>query len=360
MAARSDTNDAPVMHMASVPEAIEWQARHAENGGAPGTARVIRALLPVLDSETAVGRRMTNWQGLTLEDAMPLRIHGGLHNLLVTGEDRRLEEVYAGRLTRQAAVDELVCELVQTYDTRLLPWLDGPPQTNEAGRSASIMAGLLWLAERVPARFEMLELGASAGVNTMMDRYRYDLGGVTVGPAKSPVLIAPEWRGNPPPAVDVEIASIRGCDVAPVDLTDPEAAMRLKSYVWPEMTARMGRIDAAIAMATERAPNVERMSGEDWVERELARPSQTGVTRVLFHSIVWQYLPPEGRERITRAVAQAATRATAGGPLAWLTLETNRRTFAHELRVRYWPGGAEDVLLAQSNPHGVWVDWFGE
>ena len=30
----------------------------------------------------------------------------------------------------------------------LLPWLDGPPQTNEAGRSANFIAAMLWLADQ--------------------------------------------------------------------------------------------------------------------------------------------------------------------------------------------------------------------
>ena len=125
--------DSALMDMASVPEGIEWQAEHAEKGGAPGTARVIRATLKLLDGDTATGRRMANWQGLVVKDAMPLRIAGALHNLVLTGEDQRLANVYAGRMTDQSAVDALVCELVETYDARLLPWLDGPPQTNEAG-----------------------------------------------------------------------------------------------------------------------------------------------------------------------------------------------------------------------------------
>ncbi len=37
--------------------------------------------------------------------------------------------------------------------------------------------------------------------------------------------IVPEWRGDPPPAGEVEIVSIRGSDVAPVDLADPAEAL---------------------------------------------------------------------------------------------------------------------------------------
>lgn len=349
---------AGVMDIKSVPEAIEWQARHAEEGGAPNTARVIRGLLAVLDGNTATGRRMAEWAGLTLKDAMPLRINGGLHNLVLTRADSRLGAVYGGELTDQNAIDALVRDVVERFDARLLPWLDGPPQTNEAGRSASVMAGLLWLAQRVPARFEMLELGASAGINTMMNRYFYDLGGVRVGPRSSLMQIVPEWRGAPPPAGPVEITSIRGCDVAPVDLTDPAAVVMLKSYVWPEARARMQRIDAAAALARSAPPLVAAQDAAAFVEAALAQPQAGGQCRVLFHSIVWQYIPDDQRARIISAMETAAAQASADRPLAWITLETNRATFRHELHVRHWPGGGEAQLLACAHPHGAWVEWL--
>ncbi|WP_428028226.1 DUF2332 domain-containing protein [Altererythrobacter sp.] len=349
---------APVMDIVSVADAIEWQARHAEEGGAPGTGRVIRGLLAILDGDTATARRISNWQGLALKDAMPLRIAGGLHNLVLTGADDRLARVYSGQITDQPSIDRLICELVETYDARLLPWLDGPPQTNEAGRSASLMAGLMWLSERVCPRFEMLEIGSSAGINTMMERYRFALGGIAVGPENSPMRIEPEWRGTPPPDTRPEIVSIRGCDVAPVDLSDPQQALRLKSYVWPEATHRMARIDAAIDLASETPPDVVKLDAGSFVVEALEREQESGVTRVLFHSIVWQYVPDDQQQSIRRAIEQAADSATNEKPLAWMSLETNRETFKHELVIRYWPGDGEKHLLGTAHPHGAWVEWM--
>ena len=295
--------DGAVMEIVSVPEAIEWQARHAENAGAPGTAMAVRALLALEGSDAATARRIFAWQGLSLRDAMPLRIAGGIHNLLLTGEEPRLADVYAGRVASQADVDALLLEIVEAHDARLMPWLDGPPQTNEAGRSASFAAALLWLADgRTTPRFEFLEIGASAGINTMMGRYHYDLGGVETGPSASRMRIAPEWRGNPPPAAAIEFADARGSDIAPVDLSEEAEALRLKSYVWPEATGRMARIEAAMQ--------------------------------------------------------DAGARADADHPFAHVSLETNRETFAHELKVRYWPGGESQVHLANAHPHGAWVEWL--
>ncbi|MBW8783906.1 MAG: DUF2332 domain-containing protein [Novosphingobium sp.] len=348
------------MDTVSVERALDWQAMHAEQNGAPATARVIRGFVPLLPSSTSVGERMRGWPGLSLEDAMPLRLAGGFHNLHLSGDDRRLGPVYSGAIRDQVEVDRIVLAVTKDHDSRLSGWLDGPPQTNEAGRSAGIMAQLLWLSQRLGPRFELNELGASAGINTMLDRFFFELGGIEVGPADSPLRVVPEWRGVPPPRVPVEIVSITGCDLAPIDLTDPEQALRLKSYVWPEVIGRLERIDAAIELAEQQKPNVVRAEAANWLEQRLAAPQLSGVTRVLYHSIVWQYLPPESRMRIEAAMAAAGARATPERPLAWVTVETNRETFRHELRTRYWPGGEDWALLGEAHAHGAWIEWSGQ
>jgi len=356
--------EAGIMGLEDFTPALEWQARHAEENGAPATARVIRALAGVRASDTATGRRIAGWQGLTLKDAMPLRIAGGFHHLLLTGADDRLAEVYSGAITDQAEVDALVLDLTQRFDARLLPWLDGPPQTNEAGRAASIMAGLLWLAQQVKAaRFDLFELGASAGVNTMIDRYFFRLGGTEVGPGDSPMRIVPEWRGAPPPPppAGFAIAGVRGCDIAPINLADPEAALRLKAYVWPDAGERMARIDAAIALAGIEPPDLVAADAGDFAIEMLARPAQPGTARMMFHSIMWQYMPAATQARITAAFEAGGAAATPDTPLGWIALETDPATFRHELRVRLWDGAGhrgEQHLLSHAHPHGAWVEWL--
>ncbi|MEM6827419.1 MAG: DUF2332 domain-containing protein [Pseudomonadota bacterium] len=352
-----------IMAIEEFDEAVKWQADHAEKAGAACTARIIRSLPKVRESDTELGRRMREWAGLTLKDAMPLRVTGGLHHLALTGVDDRLVPAYSGDLIDQAQIDAIVLDMVVKHDAALAPWLDGPPQTNEAGRSASIMAGLLWLAQRVVPRFELFELGASAGVNTMMDRYFYDLGGTREGSERSPMRIRPEWRGKGAPPVapdDFAILSVRGCDVSPINLSDPAAALRLKSYVWPEAAARMGRIEAAIQLAGELAPDVVEKDAGEFVAEMLLRPQVDGTTRAMFHSIMWQYMPAATQDAITALFEEVGAKATRDRPLAWVSLETNPETFRHELHVRYWDGtqgAGEAHLLAFAHPHGEWVQW---
>ena len=345
------------MEMTDVGEAIAWQARHAQEAGAPITARVIRAEQAIIAAGTRCGQRMANWPGLSLEDAMPLRMAGGLHFLHLAGQTDLLAPVYAGKVTKQAQVDALVCEVAQKFDAQLLPWLDGPPQTNEAGRSSCVMAGLLWLSGRLGSRFELVEIGASAGINTMMARYGFDLGGVRAGPAASPMQLVPEWRGWPPPANPVEIVAVHGCDIAPVDLTDPVQAQRLKAYIWADATERMTRMDVAIALATARKPDLVEMDAVEFVAERLAAEQEPGTSRVLFHTVMWQYLPQATRDAIRQMMDTAGAKATPEKPLAWIRVETNRATFRHELTVKYWPEGNGVEHLAEAHPHGAWVEW---
>lgn len=347
------------MAIEGVAEALEWHASHCERADAPITARVIRSQLALMDSDTASGRRLKHWAGRGIEDALALRVAGGLHHLLLSGAEPRLEPVFTGLITDQQDVDAIVCDAARTFDHLLLRWFDGPPQTNEAGRSASVMGALLWLSGRLGPKFELNEIGASAGINTMMARFFFDLGGTAVGPNLSSIRIVPEWRGTAPPANPVEIVAADGCDIAPIDLADPAQAERLKAYVWADSRERMARMDAVIAMAKRMPPDLARMDAGEFVAKRVAAPQETGVTRVLFHTIMWQYMPLSTREAITAAMEEAGSAATADKPLAWIGLETNRETFRHELEVRYWPGGEDVVKLAEAHPHGAWVEWLG-
>ena len=346
-----------VMDDSRIAEGIKLQAEHCRRNGAPITARIVEAQLALMHGNSMCGQRIAQWPGLPLEDAMPLRLAGGFHHLHLTGADERLAPIYQGEIRAQADVDAVLTAVTADHDARLLPWLDGPPQTNEAGRSASFMAALLWLSPRIGGTFELNEIGASAGINTMMERYHYDLGGVTAGPAHSLMQIKPEWIGSPPPDAPVEIVQISGCDQAPVDLSNVDAALRVKSYVWPENADRLKRMDAAIALAVQSPPYVVQADALDWVSERLSAPQEPHVVRIFNHSIVWQYIPEERRRKIRAAIEAAGQDATAERPLAWIMLETNRETFKHELMVKYWPGPDTWHLLAEAQAHGAWVQW---
>jgi hypothetical protein len=336
--------------------AFDIQAGYCTAMDAPITARVCTALAVALDRDRETGRRVLDWSGEPVADALALRLVGGLHALHRAGLDPALSAVFSGAETDPSCVSATLKATLVANDAALLPWLDGPPQTNEAARSAGMMTGILHLAARYGPRFEVLEIGSSAGLNLLIDRYRFDLGGVTVGPLASPVTIRPEWRRSPPPSALVEIESTRGVDIHPVDVADPVAAARLEAYVWVDAVERQARLATAIAMVREGGVDLVEGDAADWVEAQLAEPQPKGVTRVLMHSVVWQYLPVASRERIRVAMEAAGARATLDRPLGWVMMEPNRDLHRHEVRVRGWPGERAMELVALTHAHGAWVE----
>ena len=336
--------------------AFDIQAGYCAAMDAPITARVCTAMAKALDRDSETGRRVLDWPGEPVADALALRLVGGLHALHRSGADVALSAVFAGEETEPARVAAALKATLAAHDAELLPWLDGPPQTNEAARSAGMMTGILHLADRYGPRFEMLEIGSSAGLNLLIDRYRFDLGEVTVGPSAPPVTIRPEWRGPSPPNASVEIESTRGVDIQPVDVADPVAAARLAAYVWVDAVERQARLTAVIAMVREGGVDLVEGDAADWVEAQLAEPQAAGTTRVLMHSVVWQYLPVTSRERIRVAMEAAGARATVERPLGWVMMEPNRDLHRHEVRVRGWPGERAMELVALTHAHGAWVE----
>ncbi|MCW3848142.1 DUF2332 domain-containing protein [Sphingomonas sp. LB-2] len=330
--------------------AFRIQEFYCRKMDAPIYADICAAIADGLTRESRTGARVLDWDGEPTRDALPLRLIGGLHALVRAGADTELASVFAGNVSAEALNRVLV-----RHDAALLPWLVGPPQTNEPGRSGALIVGLLEIARRHGPRIEIIEIGSSGGLNLLIGRYRFDLGGAMLGPEESPVKIAPEWRGNTPAIPTIEIVSARGCDIQPLDVTDPAVEARLAAYVWAEKPERLARLENAIGMIRERGIDLVASDAAPWVEARLAEPQEAGVTRVLMHSVVWQYLPDESQQRIRAAMAEAGERATAERPLAWVTMEPDRALGEQVISVKSWPGHGEWDVVATAHAHAAWV-----
>ena len=343
------------MTEARVREAFMIQAHYCAAMAAPMYARVCTAIAARLTRGSATATRVLDWPGEPTRDALPLRLMGGLHALVRSGADDALAQVFAGEIVEERAIIDAVEAALAAHDAAVLPWLDGPPQTNEPGRSGALIVGLLAVVRRFGPKLELVEIGSSGGLNLLIDRFRFDLGGVAFGPEGAAVTIRPEWRGDPPALAPLEIVSTRGCDVVPLDVADPAVEARLAAYVWPEAPERLARLRHAIAMVRAQPVRLDRADAAEWLEARLAEPQVEGVTRVLMHSVVWQYLPEATAERIRAAMAAAGARATPERPLAWVAMEPDRALAEQVVSVRCWPGEPARQAVATAHAHGAWV-----
>lgn len=336
--------------------AFRLQASHCAATGSPLTATIVGALADAIDRSTATGTRILDWSGDPMTDVVPLRIAGGLNALARSGADADLSTLYR---KGEGDVHALMRHVIARHDARLLPWLDSAPQTNEVGRSALLWPGIMAVAARFGPRVELLELGASGGLNLNMDRFSYDLGGACSGDASSTVQLKPAWTGSPPTAAPVDVVARSGVDLNPLDMTDPAVAGRMLAYIWPDQSERLARAEAAIAIAHHYPPPMEQGDGAEWIEQRLALPQAAGVTRILYHSVALQYFPAEGRDRVHAAIATAGARATPERPFAWLSMEFHKQITLAELRLTTWPGDGQHQLLARCHPHGAHIEWLG-
>ena len=325
------------------------QASWCERLDSPFTARLCAVLGRTLDRGTETGRRVLDWAGdpAPSADALALRLCGGLHALVRSGAAAELAALYPPNpLPDEAALVERLRPVLDLPD--LVAWIDLPPQTNEVGRSAVLMAGLLAATAALERPLHLLELGASAGLNLVLDRYLYDLGRLEVGDVTSPLCLRPKWEGLPPPAADVRVAGRRGVDLQPA--ADPK---RLLAYVWPDQIQRLAQAETAIRLLEADRPPVDQGDAAEWIERQLAAPPAPGVARVVMHSVAYQYFPADTQARVTAAIEAAGAREA----LAWLRMENLPEDGRFSLRLKLWPGG-EDRLLAWTHPHGREISWL--
>jgi hypothetical protein len=311
-----------------------------------------------LQPGTALHGIIGAWPGDPLADILPLRVAGALHALVLSGMAPELATAYPPeKLPDDKSLHALLLNALAQHSAFIKRFIESPPQTNEVGRSAVLLGGFLEIAAATEKPLRLLEIGASAGLNLLWDRFYYRLGDADWGEKTSPVQLAPLWHGGLPPlAAPIRVASRTGCDLNPIDVTDHEQALRLRAYVWADQTERRTRLDGAIALAHRHRVTVERGNATDFLRRHLATPVPSQVT-VLYHSIMWNYVSDTDKAAIVNVVRDAAQRATSASPLAWLRFEIEAKDQYPVLDLTQWPG-ADKRRLAVANPHGASVEWL--
>lgn len=334
---------------------LERQARYARFLGSPLVAGVLGAARRQLWRGRQTAALVARWSGDPAQTALALRLNGALHALARQGRHADLTALYQGQ---HDDFDRAVGDAIAADDQFIAEWMQGPTQTNEVARTAAIHAALMVLADRFAMPFELLELGASCGLNLNLARYAYRLGSLRAGAVLSPVEIAPQWHGPEPAPASVEIASARGVDLNPLDPTDLATRERLLSYVWADQPQRIARLEKALILARTFAPQVDRGTASIWLADQLARSQQSGQCRVVLHSMVMQYLMEGDRAQVHAAMRRAGSYANHERPLACIGFEWTADRQEVHLTLHSWPDG-EQKCLAICHPYGEWIEWIG-
>jgi hypothetical protein len=227
-------------------------------------------------------------------------------------------------------------------------------QTNEPGRCATLLPVL----GQLPQPLALIEVGASAGLCLLPDRYGYDFGTRVLRPAQavemSPMFPCSANPSTPLPASPPHVAWRAGLDLAPVDLHDPAEVGWLETLVWPGQPQRLERLRAAIRIASVDPPRIIKGDLKEAFPA-LAGEAPRDACLVVFHSAVLAYVPRAERDRFIASVRNLEA--------VWVSNEAPQ-VLSHVISVPDGGPGSGFLMavngepVAWTDPHGSWIEWI--
>ena len=289
---------------------VRVQAAACAEIGSPMYAELLTRVAADLEAGGATAAVLAGHEDDPGPSALALRLLGSVHRLVLERRAGDLALYYpsvGGTWDVEAAWPAFEQLLVQQREN-VREWLDQPPQTNEVGRATALYGGLLQLPRDLPVR--LVEIGSSGGLNLRADRFGYaDDAGRRFG-AEDGLVLEGAWRGRPlEPWPDLEVVDRLGSDIAPIDVTTTEGRLRLTAYVWPDQAGRLERLRAAFRLAAAFPAEVRRQDAASFVA---GLSTIEGCTTVLWHSVMWQYLPQADQEQIAERIEELGRSATPG------------------------------------------------
>ena len=224
-------------------------------------------------------------------------------------------------------------------------------QTNEPARCATLLPALAQL----PQPLALIEVGASAGLTLLVDRYSYDYGGHQIAGSdpRAPTLRCAPQGPVPLPARLPQVIWRAGLDINPLDVNNDDDVRWLGCLLWPGEGDREQRLAAAVATARRDPPPVHRGDLLDDLPA-LAAQAPAEATLVVYHTSVLAYVTMDKRRQFAAAVA--------GLGAVWLSNEGPGVVPDLPLPPN---GGSPSVLardgrtlLAFADPHGTWLHWL--
>jgi len=308
-------------------------------------------------------------QGSPPDAHLPTVLLASVHYLLLSGLDHPLADIYAGRSEQDPG--PLFVDLVLTHRKEIQGLLrTRHTNTNEVGRSAVLGPALTEVATRLGQPLGLVDVGCSAGLTLLCDRYLIDYGAAgSTGPADAPVRLECEVSGGDPPiaALLPTVRTRMGLDRDPVDVGDDDAVRWQLACVWPD-TGRLPRTRSAFTLARDADLDIRKGDAVDALPALLGSLPRACVP-VVITSWALAYLPVDRRA----AFVEVLRTASAARPIAWVsgdgagtvpllpdvTAPTEAEGIESSvLGLATFDGGDVDAeVLGFVHPHGRWLDW---
>jgi hypothetical protein len=224
-----------------------------------------------------------------------------------------------------------------------------PVQTNEVQRSWVLLPCFLRAVQLLRANeLDVVELGPSAGLNLVWDRYGYAYEAGEWGPADASLRLSGEERSRVPGALLELQPRVRrrvGIDLRPIDVTTDEGARLLQCFVWSGQEERLERLKRAIEVVRSNPPELVR--GD--IAEELPQVLEDRPT-IVFQTAVFGYVDE------TTVLAIRTTLSEPHRSLAFVSAGGGR-TGEQAWGMRIFRPGHEREFVGHADFHGAWLDY---
>jgi hypothetical protein len=287
-------------------------------------------------------------------------LFGATHALLLAGTDHQLAAFYPSLVEQPDQGDPVPAfrdfclrradEIESILQTRTV-------QTNEVRRSALLLPAFAEAARLLPAApLALIEVGASAGLNLLWNRFGYRYNGRRAGDPDAPLQLACLPRGaNRPPLPESlpPVAWRLGLDINPLDVCDEAAVAWLRALIWPEHAERVARLNQAVVLARQNPPPLRAGNALDLLPTALGE-APPDASLVVYDTFAINQFTPAGRERLDAMLADEAARR----PLVRVSIGWRAGEGSTVQLITYDTGSARSRLLARCHPHGEWIEWI--
>jgi len=288
---------------------------------------------------------------------IPNMLFGAVHYLLLRGQEHKLKHFYGSMVSHPKPPKDCFPYFkkfcLEKRDTLIHILKHKVVQTNEVRRCGYLYPCFCFIHEKVSRPLALIEIGTSAGLQLLWDKYRYSYGTDEMfGHPTSNVYIEATIKGGELPYLRVDsppVISRTGLDLHINDVNDPDDALWLKALIWPDHHERRVLFDAA-ADEVKRYP-LDLIEG-DGVQLlpDIARRMPEEAAICVFHTHVANQIPDDVKATLLENIR------TIGRERDIFHLYNNM--YDRNLHLDYYMDGVGCThTVGETDGHGSWFSW---